>query len=100
MELKILIKPTDYVFYNDGRIDYSYASNVQYGDGEMLNRLPEKELVNECSRRWNVFKKFPTPSNYSKLSLAQDLARAKGFSVSFELNESPVKSETFSQREF
>lgn len=100
MKEMIILKPTDYVAFKDGKVDYSYAYDTQYSDGEKLNQMTETELAQECKKRWDDFKKFPYPSNYSKLSLAQDLARAKGFNVSFGLKNSPENIASNNQREF
>ena len=99
MERKIILKPTDYVAFKDGRIDYSFSGEMQYSDGEKLNRMSENELEKECQNRWMAFKQFPTPSNYSKLSLAQDLAKAKGFNVTFNSKNEYSNSHN-AQREF
>lgn len=96
---KIILKPTDYVFYKDGRIDYSYSYDDQYSDGKYLNGLSAEELLKEEQKRWGVVQKFPLPSNVSKHSLARDLALAKGYIVS-NANSKNNKSAEISQREF
>lgn len=100
MKEKIILKPTDYVAYEDGTMSYSYPMSDQYNDGESLNKLSEKDLKKECQNRWSNFKNHPTPANYSKLSIAQDLAYAKGFKVTFNKENSIDKIHDFEQREF
>ena len=81
MERKIILKPTDYIQKSDGKLCYSYDYESQYSDGEWLNSLSEKELSDECKKRWKSVQSFPIPSNVSRYSLARDLALAKGFDI-------------------
>jgi len=97
--IKIILKPTDYVFYKDGRIDYSYSYNDQYSDGKYLNSLSAEELLKEEQKRWDIVQKSPLPSNVSKHSLARDLALAKGYIVS-NANSTNNKSAEMPEREF
>jgi len=79
MDEKIILKPTDYVVSEDGKLGYSYDYESQYRDAEHLDSLPKDALIDECKRRRNEAFSFPVPSNISKYSLAKDLAFAKGF---------------------
>lgn len=100
MKEKIILKSTDYIALKSGELIYSYPHDAQFSDGEKLNSLSEKELEIECQKRWLDFKRFPTPSNYSKLSLAQDLARAKGFDVCFDSKTLTEETSLNGQREY
>ncbi len=101
MDEKIILKPTDYVVGEDGKLGYSYDYESQYKDAEHLDSLPKDALLDECKRRRSEAFSFPVPSNISKYSLAKDLAFAKGFVPREADREQGQKSEVFgAEREF
>ena len=79
MDEKVIIKPTDYIVEENGEIGYSYSYEEQYRDGERLNNLTKKELLQECQNRWKDVEELPVPSKISRYELAKDLAFAKSF---------------------
>ena len=95
---RIIVKPTDYIINEEGKVDYSYNYGNQYDDAKYLDSLTEKEIKLEIDRRWKDVLDLPVPSNISKHALARDLALAKGFDIS----KKPVSAskQTESQREF
>ena len=103
MDKKIILKPTDYVHYKDGSVDYSYGLQSQYADGSQLDELSKTDLLAECKKRREEFLRFPIPSNFSRYSLANDMAKAKGFSQTesfMKIKTDETKTTTNVQREF
>lgn len=98
MSDRIIVKPTDYIINENGKIDYSYGYDSQYDDARFLDGLTEKEIKLEIEKRWRSVMELPVPSNISKHALARDLALAKGFDISKKSGSSIKQSE--SQREF
>lgn len=94
---RVIVKPTDYTVDENGKVGYSYSYDKQYSDAEYLDGLTEKELLAEIDKRWQEVQSFPVPSKISRHALARDLALAKGFDISKNINR---QKDQEAQREF
>ena len=90
MKDKIILKPTDYDI--DGEYTYSFQSLKD--DVISLGNLTASQLVDECKKRWEIYSKFPIPSNYSKYRAAFNLAMELGLNVSLNADVAKVNSLT------
>ena len=85
MDDKIIVKPTDYVIDESGRVGGCYSFDALKNDVINLNKLTKQDLISECSARWDAFAGFPVPSAYHRYRAAYDLARAKGYEAPMNL---------------